>query len=221
MKRFDWNILWGILLVLGGIVFLMDNLNLIDVETLLSGLAPLLWVFIFGLVGAGFLLYFLSSRSDWWAAIPGFTLLGLSFLIGYEELFPRAFGNFGPAVFLGSIGLSFLVIYITTNAEQWWALIPAGSLFSIALTVLASSMFREGGDVAGGVFMLGMGATFGAVYVLPSPEGRQRWAIYPAAVMATIGFFVMLSAAQFLGYIWPLALIGLGAYLIYRYLRPA
>ena len=219
MKRFDWRILWGILLVLGGIVFLMDNLNLIDVEPLLSGLAPLVWVFIFGLAGAVFLLYFLSSRSDWWAAIPGFTLLGLSFLIGYEELFPRAFVSFGPAVFLGSIGLSFLVIYLTTGTQQWWALIPAGSLFSIALTVIADSIFREG-DVAGGVFMLGMGATFGAVYLLPTSEGRQHWAIYPAGVMLVIGFFIMVSAAQFLGYIWPLALIGLGAYLIYRYLRP-
>ncbi len=219
MKRFDWRILWGILLVLGGIVFLMDNLNVINVQPLLNNLAPLVWVFIFGLVGAGFLLYFVSSRSDWWAAIPGFTLLGLSFLIGYEELFPRAFGSFGPAVFLGSIGLSFLVIYLTTGTQQWWALIPAGSLFSIALTVIADSIFREG-DVAGGIFMLGMGATFGAVYILPTSEGRQHWAIYPAGVMLVIGFFITLSAVQFLGYIWPLAMIGLGAYLIYRYLRP-
>ena len=219
MKRFDWRILWGILLVLGGIVFLMDNLNIIDMQPLLNNLAPLVWVLIFGLVGAGFLLYFLSSRSDWWAAIPGFTLLGLSFLIGYETIFTRASGDLGAAVFLGSIGLSFLTIYITTGTEQWWALIPAGSLFSIALTVIADSIFREG-DVAGGIFMLGMGATFGAVYILPTSEGRQHWAIYPAAVMSIIGFFIMLSAAQFLGYLWPLALIGLGVYLIYRYLRP-
>lgn len=219
MKRFDWRMLWGILLVLGGIVFLMDNLNIIDLQPLLNNLAPLVWVLIFGLVGTGFLLYFLSSRSDWWALIPGFTLLGLAYLVGYETLLPRAASDLGAAVFLGSIGLSFAVIYLTTNAEQWWALIPAGSLFSIALTVLASSMFREG-DVAGGIFMLGMGATFGLIYILPTSEGRQRWAIYPAAVMLTIGFFIMVSAAQFLGYIWPLALIALGAYLIYRHLRP-
>lgn len=219
MKRFDWRILWGILLVLGGIVFLMDSFNLINLAFFFNRLAPLLWVFIFAVPGAGFLLYFLSSRSDWWAAIPGFTLLGLSFLIGYETIFPRAAGDLGAAVFLGSIGLSFLAIYITTGTEQWWALIPAGSLFSIALTVIADSIFREG-DLPGGVFMLGMGATFGAVYLLPTSEGRQHWAIYPAGVMLVIGFFIMVSAAQFLGYIWPLALIGLGAYLIYRYLRP-
>ncbi len=219
MKRFDWRILWGILLVFGGIIFLLDNLNIIDMQPLLNNLAPLAWVLIFGLVGAGFLLYFVSSRSDWWALIPGFTLLGLSFLIGYEELFPRAFGSFGPAVFLGSIGLSFLAIYLATGTEQWWALIPAGSLFSIALTVIADSIFREG-DMAGGIFMLGMGATFGAVYILPTSEGRQHWAICPAGALLVIGFFIMLSAAQFLGYLWPLVLIGLGAYLIYRYLRP-
>ncbi len=220
MKRFDWRILWGILLVLGGIVFLMDSFNVINLAFFFNRLAPLLWVFIFAVPGVGFLLYFLSSRSDWWAAIPGFTLLGLSFLIGYETIFPRAAGDLGAAVFLGSIGLSFLTIYITTGTEQWWALIPAGSLFSIAMTVIADSIFREG-DLAGAVFMLGMGATFGAVYLLPTSEGRQHWAIYPAGVMLVIGFFIMVSAAQFLGYIWPLALIGLGAYLIYRYLRPA
>ena len=53
MKRFDWRILWGILLVLGGIVFLMDNLNVINVQPLLNNCRWLPW--------SG------SLSSAWWA----------------------------------------------------------------------------------------------------------------------------------------------------------
>jgi hypothetical protein len=216
MKNRTSNITLGVLLIGGGLLFLLMNFNIIP------PLQPLIWASLFGLGGLGFLSYLITSRAHWWPVIPGLTLLGLSALIALETLFPTLDDTWGASIFMGSIALAFWIIYAATGGSEWWAIIPGGTLFTIALVIIVSeSMLPEqvSDDIAGGVFMLGLSLTFGLVYLLPSGEQRQRWALIPAGILLVIGLFIAAAAAQLLAFIAPILLILIGIYLVIRTAR--
>ena len=206
------SVILGILLIAGGAVFLLMNFNIIP------SAQPMIWAALFSLGGLGFLSYLVTSRDHWWPIIPGLTLLGLGALIALQELFPTLGDTWGPAIFLGAIGLAFWFIYASTRTSEWWAIIPGGALVTLALVVLAEGAFAErfGSDFVGAVFMLGLGLTFGLVYLLPSGEQRQRWALIPGGIMIVIGLFIAVAAAELLAFAAPAALILVGAYFILR-----
>ena len=121
----------GLLLVALGVVFLLQNFGV------LSGIANLVWVVLFGLGGLAFLWVFITNNEQWWALIPGFTLLGLAGLIGFGD----RLGEWAAALFLAAIGLSFWLIY-AVRRDFWWAIIPGGALFSVALLVALSDVMK-------------------------------------------------------------------------------
>jgi hypothetical protein len=98
--------------------------------------------------------------------------------------------------------------------EFWWALIPAGTLSTLA--VVAALAEQTDGMVVGGILFLGMAATFALVYVLTGAGERQRWALIPAGILAAIGMLLILSLGGLVNYVWALALIGVGVYLLMR-----
>jgi hypothetical protein len=201
--------LWGVLLIALGAFFLLQ------VTGVLGALSSLFWSFAFGAAGAVFLYVFLTSLQDrWWAAIPGFTLLGLAATIFYDRFAPPFFADLGGAVFLGSIGVGFLSIFFT-NREQWWAMIPGGALLSVAGVVLISEL-RIGINPAS-VLFVGLGLTFALLGLMSTYLNTNlRWAYIPAAIMLLMGILIFTPFVGALGWIWPLALIAGGAYLILR-----
>jgi len=72
----------------------------------------------------------------------------------------------------------------------------------------------------GGVFMLGLGLTFLLVAVLPNERRQMKWAFIPAGILGLLGLFIMAAAEELLKIIGPVALIALGAWLLFRYFRP-
>jgi len=92
MKRIESSIIFGMALICVGVLFLLQNLGV------LGALAGLLWALLFAAGGAAFLLAFATAPAHWWALIPGFTLLSLGALIGFQELFPALAGPWGGAV---------------------------------------------------------------------------------------------------------------------------
>lgn len=193
----------GALLVTLGILFLMQNFGLF------TDVANLIWLVLFGAGGLAFLYVFASNQEQWWAVIPGFILLGLSMLVGFED----RLGAWGGALFLGSISLAFWIIYIVRR-DFWWAVIPGGVLGT--LTVVAALGENLEGMVTGGVFFLGLALTFALVYLLPVEEGRQRWAAIPALILGSIGLLLVLSLGGIINYIWAIGLILVGVYLLTR-----
>lgn len=207
MKRLEVRVIGGILLIVVGILFLLQSFGIV------RDVLDLLWALLFGAGGSFFLYVFLTNRANWWALIPGFVLLGVAALIALERLAPGVDETWGGAVFLGGIGLAFWAIYITRR-EHWWAVIPGGVLLTLALVAGLSSALE--GIEMGGVFFLGLGLTFGLLAFLPTPEGRMKWALIPAAVLLVMGLLITAATVETLKYLWPAALILVGLYLVFR-----
>jgi len=151
--------------------------------------------------------YFTSRAERWWALIPAGVLTALAMMIVVAERFEE----FGGAVFLGGIGLSFFAVYLTNRAERWWALIPGGVLVTLAGMTIAAE--RVGEFQTAGLFFLGLAATFLLVAVLAG----MNWAYWPALALGIMGLLGVASLLQIANYLWAVALIGAGGFMLIRY----
>lgn len=203
------RILWGLLLILAGVLFILNQVGTISI-------GDYQWAFIIGIGGLAFVSVFVSDRKQWWSLFPGFALLIGAVVLLLETAYPQLPDEFGGMIATGGIGLAFLIIFLI-NTTNWWALIPAGVLLSISIG-LGLSGFIPALD-EGGVFLVGLGITFGVLGLLPTQQGRMRWAFIPALVLIVIGLFVLLSAFNLFNVLWPLALIAAGILIIYTVLR--
>ena len=249
MKRFDPRIIFGILLIAGG------GLALAQTMGLLENASDIFWGGAF--LAAGLVFLSLLFGGHWWASFPGFTLVALGALI----LLPNSLDDFGGALFLGGIGLSFWYVYFTSRTERWWALIPAGVLTALAVMIVVAERYE---DYGGAIFLGGIGLSFFAVYltnrierwwalipggVLVTLAGMtiaaervgefqtaglfflglaatfllvavlagMNWAYWPALVLGIMGFLGIASLLQIANYLWAVALIGAGGFMLIRY----
>ena len=204
-KWLESRVLWGALLILAGVVFLLQNLFNFE-------LGGLFWAALVGLAGLLFLTVYLNNRTNWWGLIPGFTLLGVAATILTSSYLPRVGDILGGVFVLGGIGVAFLAVYLAER-KFWWALIPAGVMFTLCLVVLGDNLLKGFG---GGILFFGMGLTFLVIALLPTSDGRMRWAWYPAIALMVMGVIISAAAEDLFGYIWPAALIIGGIALIVR-----
>jgi len=205
MRRVEWRVLVGILLVAVGALLLLQTL----------GIFRFVWDFVWSILflagGVAFLVAFLGREEDWWAAIPGMALLGIGALIGLSII---GLGEIiGGVVFLGALSLSFWLVYLRRR-ENWWAVIPGGVLLTLAVVAGLEQVVPWA--ETGGLFFVGLALTFGAVYLLPTPQGRMTWALIPAAVLLVVGLVVVLATSTVLQYLWPAVLILFGGFLVLR-----
>ena len=205
-KWLESRLIWGLLLILAGVVFLVQNLFHFE-------LGGLFWTFAFGVAGLMFLSVFLGNRTYWWSLIPGFTLLGIGATILIGSYFPFLDRFLGGAFVLGGIGVAFLAVYLA-DQRNWWALIPAGVMLTLTLVVISDNLFI--GLDSGWILFLGIGLTFVVIAALPGPTGQMKWAWIPAIISFVIGGIVLASSVNIFNYIWPLILIAGGLVLILR-----
>lgn len=209
MKSSQSRLLVGLLLVASGALFLLQNLNIVR----LPDLGELFLAAVFGLGGLAFLAIYITNRAHWWALIPASALAGIGGILFLEWLSPALEAAIGGPLFLGAMAMGFLLIYVTER-QHWWALMPGGIMLTLAVVAGVDSLF--GGHVGGIFFFLGLAATFGLVSIVPTEHGRQRWALIPAGVSLVLALITAASLLTFVDYIWPLALILLGVYLLLR-----
>jgi hypothetical protein len=197
-----------LLLIAGGILLLLQNLGYLD------NLSPYLWTVALGIAGIAFYVGYFMDRSRWWALIPGTVLIGIAAVTVVSTLNSPLAGTLEGVIVLGSVALAFLLVY-ATHREFWWALIPAGVLTTLA--VVAGLEDRTSGVTTGAIFFAGMGVTFLIVFLAT----RMRWALIPAAALGVFAALLLIGFGQFFDYIWPIALIAVGLFLLFRVWRPA
>jgi len=250
MKRLDPRIVFGLMLLAGGGLALAQQMGYLRETT------NIFWGGVFLAGGISFLL--LLFGGNWWAAFPSFPLLALGTLILLPESLGDDFGGalflggialsfwwvyftarverwwaiipagvrtalavmvvvaedfeeLGGAIFLGGIGLAFFAVYVTDRIERWWALIPGGVLTTLAGVTIAAE--RVGGFQTGGIFFLGLALTFLLVALL----ANMKWAYWPALVLGIMGALGMASMLNVTNYVFGLAFIAGGAFLLYKY----
>lgn len=200
MKRYDPRLWFGGLLILGGVLALLENFKII------ADVGDVFWGLIFGAAAVYFLQRLFVQR-EWWAAFPGFALLGLAL----SMLLPNALDMFSGLIFFAGIGIAFLWVYIS-DTSRWWAIIPAGVMFTLGTVSVLDDI--SDGDT-GGFFFIGLGLTFILVTLLPG-GGSRTWAMIPGAILLVFGAILGTSLGGFTQYIVPVALILLGVYIMAR-----
>ncbi len=201
------RLIWGVALIAIGAFFLAQQLGFFGAVQL-----PF-WALAFGLLGLIFLGTFVTDRQQWWALIPGCILLGVALLIvnGQNEIIPAQQAG---ALFLFSIGLPFLLIYLA-DRRLWWALIPGG-----VLTVIALITFMIGRELSGqaiaAIMLFGLAAVFALVRFVTRSSPYMGWATWVAILLAVIGALVLITGPQAAALVGPAILIGLGLFLLAR-----
>jgi hypothetical protein len=211
MKNVQIRSALGLLMIAAGVLFLLQSLGYLE------GAGTLFWTLVFAAAGGVFLYVFFLNREQWWALIPGFTLIGLGALIALDQFIPRWGGALGGTVLMLAISLSFWVIYFQQR-EHWWAIIPGGVLLSLGIFIGLEEIFT-GVDLVG-IFFLGMGLTFVLVAMLPEEREKMRWAFIPAGVLLLMGVIFTATAFSAFEIVGPAALIIVGAYLVFRTFSP-
>jgi hypothetical protein len=143
-------------------------------------------------------------------------LLGGLFLVNQYVEIPSA-GN----LFLPGLGLLFLVWGIVTRTSG--LLVPGGILTGIGTGVYLMNALPLEGDAEPGVFLLSFGGGFALITLLSAifTEEIHWWALIPGGILATIGGAlyaggIAQDVLEIIGRFWPVALILVGIYILFR-----
>ncbi len=143
-------------------------------------------------------------------------LLGGLFLVDQFVEIP-SMGN----LFLPGLGLIFLVWGMITRTGG--LLIPGGILTGIGTGVYLMDVLPLEGEQEPGIFLLSFGAGFALITLLSLvfSDEKHWWALIPGGILATIGGALYMGGAamdvlELVGKFWPVALILVGVYIIFR-----
>jgi hypothetical protein len=181
MKAQTVNLIWGLILILAGGLFLAQNLGYIE------QLSPQWWLAIFSALSLLFLTsYFLSGVQNWGWLFPAsiFAGVALTLSMALSGIDNAAVG----APVIASVGIPFVVAYLLQPRQNWWALIPAWVMEVLTLIIFIAE--RAAGEVIGALFLFAIALPFLLVYLV---NRSRRWALIPAFVLATIGLIPLLT----------------------------
>jgi hypothetical protein len=205
MKLLTSKVFWGLILVIGGVILLLESMGILEGS-------EVFWMAACAVAGILFVVALLSNRGAWWAAIPGVSLLAIALGLGLET-FANPSGEMMGAVILGGIGLSFIIVYLL-QPMNWWAIIPGGVL--ITLAIVAGMESSDPGLISGAIFFAGLGLTFALVALLPNKVGRMSWAWIPAGILLLLAILILAGIESLINYIWPVVIIAVGLYVLLR-----
>jgi hypothetical protein len=138
--------------------------------------------------------------------ISGWVLIVLGALFLADRLVPGFSAWVGPAG-LGLGGILLLLLYAGRRGRSA-LILPAGAL----LTLGTVGALRIVTDLSGGsVLFAGVALTFAAYGLAPPLETHRGWAFWLAGMC-----LVLALVTGGVAWAWPLALIGMGAYLLLR-----
>lgn len=173
------------------------------------------------MIALSFFVVYLNNRTRIWALLVAY-ILGVLGIAPLMSTGGRDAAYFGP-IFLFAVALPFFFVYFR-SAENWWAIIPAGSVTTIAiLAALAiAGLINEdgrgafiGAGLANAILMAGLAVTFAVVWLRHAKPWARVVTVTLALVAVASVFF-----ASYSNLLWPVAIILVGVYLFYTALRP-
>jgi hypothetical protein len=202
----------GVLLIIGGGLLILQNLNIFS-----GDLENVIWAIVFGALGGFFLSRYFARKENWGWVIPGVSLLGIG-ISNLVELVPGVGDSFSEFIILGSIGLSFVLIYLN-DRMHWWALVPGGLLISLGIGSIVEAFDPIWVD-SGSVLFLGLGITFLILYLIPTPYGRLKWALIPSLILIALGSAIAIGEnLEIGGFVGPAIIIILGLLVLVNAIR--
>jgi len=169
------------------------------------------------MIGLSFLVVYLNNRTRTWALL-------VAYIMGVLSLAPAMASGGGDtaayfgSVFLFAVALPFFILYFRSE-KNWWAIIPAGVMTTLAVIAGAAiaGWIQDGNDggFANAFLMGGLAATFAVVWLRHAKDWAKVVTFVLAALAVASVFF-----ASFTDIFWPVALILGGAYLLYNAMRP-
>ena len=203
----------GIILI--GFLALISNLNIISFGT------RLFWIIIFA--GSGFALFTVFQRdtSKWGVLIPVGLLWVIALSIGIS-IIPGASGDIFWSVLILGFGLTFIFIYVKQK-NQWWAIIPGGVFITIACMAFIEDFRLLDAEFRMFTFFLGIGLTFGFLYLIRDEENKLQWAKYPAVCLLILSFLnlFLIEGSLFADLLFPISLILVGGIILIKALMPS
>ena len=180
-SKFD-SLIWGLLLIVVGGLFMARNLGY-DVD-----LTPTFWMSVCGTLSAlSFIRYFAGDLKRWGRLFPASQFAAIAVMIGLSQADVQG-SIVGTPLFIG-FAIPFTVAVIVDYRQNYWAVIPA-TIFAV-LTVTALIGNRATGELLGGLAAFVVAAPFFFVYFT---QEKQWWAIMPAGILSSIGLTALLVA---------------------------
>jgi hypothetical protein len=183
MKTKIVNIFWGIVLIVIGALFLLNELGVI----MLYNASALFWALAFGAGSLFFLAtYFLKSGKEWGWLFPATIFAGIALIIGFDG---TRLGRIldGAPVLLG-VAIPFAVAYFQDPQKKQWALIPAWVMTVLTLIILFERFLT--GNLVGAIVLYSIALPF--LYVYLTDKTRQ-WALIPFTAMVVVGTIPLLA----------------------------
>jgi hypothetical protein len=196
----------GVMLFLTFVMLMVDNTRGEWIGTL----------FLF-MVALSFFIVYLNNRARQWALLVAYIMFVISLAPAMASFGGQMAAYFGTVVLL-AIALPFFVVYLR-SVNNWWAIIPAGVMttLSVITTLGIAGWIRDTqtGGISNAILMSGLAITFGLVWM----RHAQPWAKIVTIILAALAV-VSLFFVSFTEIFWPLAIILVGAYLLYTAMRP-
>ncbi len=168
------------------------------------------------------------ERKSRGSLIGGLILLFAGILALIGQFVPDAMGEiFGTFLLLG-LGVVFLAIGMVTREAGWF--IPGGILTGLGAGVglLVSPLAARLSGDEGGWFLLAFAAGWFLIPIFTAifAEETHWWAIIPGGIIGLVGLAVLfggvfMNTLEWVGKLWPLALIIAGGLLLWKVRRPA
>ncbi len=207
MKARSLNLVWGVILILAGGLFLAQNMGYLEELPLNT------WVIIFSVLSLLFFAtYFINGVKEWGWLFPAFIFAGLALTMAMTTQGVES-GAVGAPVLIG-VGLPFVVVYFLNRQENWWALIPAWVLTMVAVLILISD--RVPGELIGAFVMLAIGLPFLVVYLI---NREHWWALIPGGIMVALAAVILLSTRASGQFVAPLIMFAIALPFFVIYLR--
>ena len=175
------GLFWGVLLMGGGLLALADQMGYINT------FSPQVWMIVFAAISILALIsYALSGWKQWGLLFPAGAFGGLAMIIALAEANVDSAAVASP-LFLGLL-IPFVAAYLSDRVHNWWALIPGGVMFFLALTTLLVD--STGGEWIGALFLFMIALSFLVIYL---NNRTYTWALLVAYIITVLSIAPLMS----------------------------